>query len=933
MNSNLHIPIKWEKRLKETTREIVYKNISAFSNILENDLCFFPEYTNHKLQHFNNILDISEKIVGQSANSCITEYDVMAYVLSALYHDLGMHISYDGFIRIIKKGALDHQYAYLYSDISWNQLWDKYVLETRLWNEDKRNQILGSLSCFDKMHMVVNAREKFPEYAELNLYDRLFIGEFIRKNHCRLAFDIVIKGFPLTDSNLEIIPNEWKLLIGHIVRSHGENIWYMQDLIKKEYGEVFRFVNEIHVLYLMIVLRIADYFDISEKRAAINIFRLQHFSSQISVREWKINQCVKGIRFNVTNDPEVVFIETTPPEDSRTFLSLKYLLENMQKELDTSWAVLGDTYGNQKDEKKLILSVRRIKTDLLNVNKAAHCVPYLTEPVSFRTNPSILKLLVAPLYNYEPAYGIRELLQNAIDACKEKDVMSKLKGEKYEGKIKIKFSKKNNMEGNITVVDNGIGMTKNVITNYYLVAGGSFRNDPMWKNQFMDIETKESTVNRNGRFGIGVLSAFMLGNKVSVETVSYIEKTKYRFDAILEAVQLDIYKENAYSQESGTKVTIQVPMRTMNLITNLPDWFCEDTPEIIFDPPSIMSNKWQKIEYKNWIPYKLSTGNHIRFYWYRQKLFRENRTYFPQSATGLYVNGLLVEETETDVSVNVIEKNEEISLSLRRDRLLFINGKRISSLDIIREIKEGLSLPYLYMCDPFKFNRPWSFCDNEINMENTLLYSKNGYFLLKNIQKVGAKDIVYINSVSGNKNEIEELKKILKSSEQIIEDVYFVKGLIRDAMHYGEGNMEIPNEIIISNVRLSLCALIVPEDYFGVEYPSTYFVKKIIGSLSTFSSLPLKRISNEPGKMYIENKWKGYRGLKYLEKIWKNHNVNIVALYHPEINDENAWMREKKRDFYNHEKEIIPYNFNERKKKFPDIFKKYMQWEEYFKEL
>lgn len=97
----------------------------------------------------------------------------------------------------------------------------------------------------------------------------------------------------------------------------------------------------------------------------------------------------------------------------------------------------------------------------------------MTKKAVLDTNPDILGLLIFPLYDNNPKYGIREVLQNAIDACKERELLENCNNRSYIPNINLKIS---TQEKTITIIDNGIGMDEDIIINYYLVSGASFRN-------------------------------------------------------------------------------------------------------------------------------------------------------------------------------------------------------------------------------------------------------------------------------------------------------------------------------------------------------------------------------------------------------------------------------------------------------------------------
>ena len=103
---------------------------------------------------------------------------------------------------------------------------------------------------------------------------------------------------------------------------------------------------------------------------------------------------------------------------------------------------------------------------------------------------------------------LRELIQNAVDACNYR----KLLDNHYSPVIAIEF---NSDISTIKVRDNGIGMTQQWIEKYFLAIGISFYQSDEIRN-----------VNRNPRidfgfisqFGIGFLSSFQVAEKIIIKT-------------------------------------------------------------------------------------------------------------------------------------------------------------------------------------------------------------------------------------------------------------------------------------------------------------------------------------------------------------------------------------------------------------------------------
>ncbi len=103
---------------------------------------------------------------------------------------------------------------------------------------------------------------------------------------------------------------------------------------------------------------------------------------------------------------------------------------------------------------------------------------------------------------------LRELIQNAVDACNYR----KLVDSAYSPAISIEFS------DDISVIkmrDNGIGMTRQWIEKYFLAIGISFYQS----NEIRDIN-QDTRIDFGfiSQFGIGFLSSFLVAKKIEIKT-------------------------------------------------------------------------------------------------------------------------------------------------------------------------------------------------------------------------------------------------------------------------------------------------------------------------------------------------------------------------------------------------------------------------------
>jgi hypothetical protein len=103
---------------------------------------------------------------------------------------------------------------------------------------------------------------------------------------------------------------------------------------------------------------------------------------------------------------------------------------------------------------------------------------------------------------------LRELIQNAVDACNYR----KLVDDTYSPAISIEFS------DDISVIrmrDNGVGMTRQWIEKYFLAIGISFYQS----NEIRDIN-QDTRIDFGfiSQFGIGFLSSFLVADKIIIKT-------------------------------------------------------------------------------------------------------------------------------------------------------------------------------------------------------------------------------------------------------------------------------------------------------------------------------------------------------------------------------------------------------------------------------
>ena len=161
----------------------------------------------------------------------------------------------------------------------------------------------------------------------------------------------------------------------------------------------------------------------------------------------------------------------------------------------------------------------------------------------------LLDLMINSIYTNKDIF-LRELISNASDALDKLYYRSltddKVSVSKEDLKIDLAFDKD---EKTITISDNGIGMTKEELAENLGTIAKSGTLD------FKDNMSKEDKLDVIGQFGVGFYSAFMVADKITVESKSIDSKESY----IWESKGVDGYSiDKGNKKDNGTIITLHL---------------------------------------------------------------------------------------------------------------------------------------------------------------------------------------------------------------------------------------------------------------------------------------------------------------------------------------------------------------------------------------
>lgn len=412
----------------------------------------FSDYTVHGIKHSINVMEYMFSLITNI--DLLSELEVTLLIYSALFHDIGMVTSENEIHDIMA---------------------DNFVMGTRKYSK------------------------VFEKYGEEN--DSL--QECIRPIHGKRSREHINhmdeKLFLIPDSSSVTFRDE----LGLICMSHNEDFeWIEKELVNQSTKGIF----EINAQYIAVLLRIADYLDIDEQRAPLYLYKYLQ-PKEFGDLEWKQHFVIQNfdkVFVNKKTGLKEIIFEGTSQDPSVHRKLLKYF-DSVNGELRNA-VRLCERFSGTKYLMPLKTSViNKIQTKNFSFSDLRLSLDY----------NAVTNLLMGENIYGNKKYGLRELIQNSIDACKTMEEsslqMEEYRYQKYQPFISLCLDKDRKQ---VVLKDNGSGMSIEILKKYFLNVGVSYYAS----DDYLLQGRKYSPI---GHYGIGFLACFMLSDKVELKTVHY----------------------------------------------------------------------------------------------------------------------------------------------------------------------------------------------------------------------------------------------------------------------------------------------------------------------------------------------------------------------------------------------------------------------------
>ncbi|MFD9115884.1 HD domain-containing protein [Streptomyces bottropensis] len=443
---------------------------------------FFDEYTKHDISHISAMLEKLEWLIPEGTKQILTTADWLLIVLSAYFHDLGMLVTKDEYDRREESG------------------FEKYCTDVLLTDDANGRDYAARLGGLSE-----DERERF-------LYQ-----EFVRENHALrvknwiLGEDSTTPGVStrmMTEVQRILQPLEpvFRDDLAQVCESHHLEDLYDTDIypVRQFYGSHAQ--EAANVQYAAVILRTIDLLHVTRDRTPSIAFRVINPTDPISQIEWAKQMAVRTVQSVWGLDSDGNRSETAPRDtiavyakftDEDGFFGLTSYLRYAVKQLRKSHEWI--QRSNLANGLRYQFPWKHIDTTHIKAKG------FLAQTFQFSLDQAkVLDLLTGhTLYN-DSNVVLRELLQNSIDAVRlQYGTASHL-----DGRVWVRWDGESRT---LEVRDNGSGMTQEIIEKNLLKAGSSRYQDPEFRK-------KNPNFNPISRFGIGVLSTFMVADEVEILT-------------------------------------------------------------------------------------------------------------------------------------------------------------------------------------------------------------------------------------------------------------------------------------------------------------------------------------------------------------------------------------------------------------------------------
>ncbi|MFC1713106.1 hypothetical protein ACFL6S_05530 [Candidatus Poribacteria bacterium] len=481
---------------------------------------YLPQYTLHDKTHSLNVLAIMDALTPDEVMEQLTPLECALCIMAAYTHDLGMALTDDEYNKICDENqdSSERQHFLQYRDGFGEEL-----RQIRRWGQKG------------------GAEAK----KRIGLMEGHILASYIRETHTNQSVGRVqrwLDEIAKEANNAGLFRyggHLFKRDLALIDMSHGEGAGWLRGQFA-DGGRPDGFCQPVgigewaNLAFPGLLLRLADIMDFDASRTPGILFKHIGIEKEKSILEWNKHLSIKGRDLRIRQDnPEIIYsARCKHPVHEK---SIRKFISWIDQELKDVYSELVDQCKQlDKDEQRFSLYLpRKVKLDVQSEYDDKGSPLYIYKDIEFRLDQNeIQQLLMGESLWGDPSLCIRELLQNALDALDMRNLRRQLEkagetlaepvdtlpdGEELRVVLTWGCDEESGQEY-ILVKDNGVGMTIDIITNYFTQIGKSFYRSLDFEREKRAMAQKDLLATPISIFGIGILSCFMIGDRLEVRS-------------------------------------------------------------------------------------------------------------------------------------------------------------------------------------------------------------------------------------------------------------------------------------------------------------------------------------------------------------------------------------------------------------------------------
>lgn len=445
------------------------------------------EFTLHDADHLFRVLNLMEKLLPEQTIKNLSPPELMLLVLSAFFHDIGMAPN--------EKEVL-----------TWRKIWDD-IPEIEAEDEDTYNEFSRFYSARPEQQEIIEGLISQGKNTSADTIKAYLVTEFIRQTHADRAREIIER-----DWNGKILFRDTDLTVelAQICSSHNEDALTLLDLDRNYLCAE----NTFACLPLIgVILRLSDILDFDGKRTPAILYSHLYVRNPISLKEWNKHRAVEA--WEISGDLIQFNAKCNHPAIEASIHQFCDLIDHELSVCNNVIANLNE-FNKSKGRDIPVKFPFKVNREKISTKKNIHNHPlYIYRDTQFNLSKrQVIDLLMGTKLYGNPEVALRELLQNSIDACLLRQAQEKKWGNPYNPEIFVKYYTQGK-DVILEVDDNGTGMDQYIIDNYYSKVGSSFYKSI----DFYNLKSESNAdFTPTSRFGIGILSCFMVADTLIVDT-------------------------------------------------------------------------------------------------------------------------------------------------------------------------------------------------------------------------------------------------------------------------------------------------------------------------------------------------------------------------------------------------------------------------------